>query len=189
MTSNSNIDPRRPVLAPVDFSTCSRSALLFAARFAEWVQAPLLILHVVHESGDEDGFYRRHDGAGSLRILKDVAEEMLRDSVAELATQHPRRAALAKARLQVVEGLPVKRILEVVASEDPAIVVMGSHAREGLSRLLHGSVAEEVAKHSPVPVTIVKMADSEKREWWSQAGEPEPLATLVQHRPIAESRL
>ena len=76
----------RPVLVPVDFSSCSEAALLFAAHFASCAQAPLLVLHVVHEPGNEPGFYRRerHPDSALMRPLEDIARDMLAEFVAEL---------------------------------------------------------------------------------------------------------
>ena len=171
---------RRPILVPVDFSSCSEAALLFAAHFAGCAQAPLLVLHVVHEPRNEPGFYRRrrHPDAALTRPLEDVARDMLGDFMAELGSHDSAREALASARTQLVSGLPARRIQEVALREDAALIVMGSHGRTGLSRLAVGSVAAEVAQHSPVPVTVVKGPGAQRsqlpvevigsHEWWTR---------------------
>lgn len=57
----------------------------------------------------------------------------------------------------VVEvGRPARTIVEYVESEDIDHVVMGSHGRSGVTRVLLGSVAETVVRRSPVPVTVVR---------------------------------
>jgi len=152
------LSERRPILVPVDFSSCSEAALLFAAHFAGCAQAPLLVLHVVHEPGNEPGFYQRarHSSAALIRPLEDVARDMLADFMAELGRHDSVREALGSARTRLVSGLPAQRIQEVALREDAALIVMGSHGRSALSRLAVGSVAAEVAQHSPVPVTVVK---------------------------------
>lgn len=53
-------------------------------------------------------------------------------------------------------GQPAREILRYVAAHDVDHVVMGSHGRRGLSRLVLGSVAERVVREAPVPVTIVR---------------------------------
>ena len=55
----------------------------------------------------------------------------------------------------VREGQAAEGILEFAAETDVDGIVMGSQGRSGVSRLLLGSVAEAVARRSPVPVTIV----------------------------------
>ena len=171
---------RRPILVPVDFSSCSEAALLFAAHFAACAQAPLLVLHVVHEPRDDPGFYRRgrQGYSGFMRPLEDVAGEMLADFIAELEVHEALREVLAAARTRLVSGLPARRIQEVALREDAALIVMGSHGRTGLSRLTVGSVAAEVARHSAVPVTVVKRPAAQpgrlpaeiigSREWWTR---------------------
>lgn len=53
-------------------------------------------------------------------------------------------------------GAPAREILEFVDEHGIEHVVMGSHGRSGVSRLVLGSVAEQVMRQSPVPVTIVR---------------------------------
>ena len=55
-------------------------------------------------------------------------------------------------------GAPAQTVLEYLEDEGNSIdqVVMGSHGRTGLSRVLMGSVAEKVTRRSPVPVTVVR---------------------------------
>jgi nucleotide-binding universal stress UspA family protein len=173
------LSERRPILVPVDFSSCSEAALLFAAHFAGCAQAPLLVLHVVHEPRQDPGFYRRRRVNSTLmRPLEDVARDMLADFMAEAGRHDSIRAALADAGTRLVSGLPARRIQEVALHEDAALIVMGSHGRTGLSRLTVGSVAAEVARHSPVPVTVVKGPGPRpsrlpvevigSREWWTR---------------------
>jgi len=184
VTDISNHQPqpeRRPILVPVDFSSCSEAALLFAAHFASCARAPLLVLHVVHERGCEPGFYRRREVSGShlTRPMEDVARDMLADFIDELGRHDSAREALANVRTQLISGLPAQRIQEVAQREDAALIVMGSHGRTAWSRLAVGSVAAEVAQHSPVPVTIVKGPGPQRRqllpvevigsrEWWTR---------------------
>ena len=173
------LSERRPILVPVDFSSCSEAALLFAAHFAGCAQAPLLVLHVVHEPRQDPGFYRRGRVHSTLmRPLEDVARDMLTDFMAEVGRHDAIRTALSGADTRLVSGLPARRIREVALREDAALIVMGSHGRTGLSRLTVGSVAAEVARHSPVPVTVVKGPGPQpsrlpaevigSQEWWTR---------------------
>jgi nucleotide-binding universal stress UspA family protein len=179
MSQQTPLSERRPILVPVDFSSCSEAALLFAAHFAGCAQAPLLVLHVVHEPRHDPGFYRRGHGHSALmRPLVDVARDMLVDFMADVGRHDSMRAALDGAGTRLVSGLPARRIQEIALHEDAALIVMGSHGRTGLSRLTVGSVAAEVARHSPVPVTVVKGPGPQSsrlplevigsQEWWTR---------------------
>jgi nucleotide-binding universal stress UspA family protein len=179
MSKQTPLSERRPILVPVDFSSCSEAALLFAAHFAGCAQAPLLVLHVVHEPRQDPGFYRRgHANSPLLRPLEDVARDMLVDFITEVGRHDAIRETLTAAGTRLVSGLPARRIQEVALHEDAALIVMGSRGRTGLSRLTVGSVAAEVARHSPIPVTVVKGPGPQpsrlpvevigSQEWWTR---------------------
>ncbi len=57
---------------------------------------------------------------------------------------------------EVETGKPARKIFEFVSENDVDQIVMGSHGRSGVSRLLLGSVAESVIRRSPVPVIVVR---------------------------------
>jgi len=56
----------------------------------------------------------------------------------------------------IVTGSPARAIIDYVDDEGIDAVVIGSHGRDGISRILLGSVAETVVRRSPVPVTVVR---------------------------------
>ena len=56
----------------------------------------------------------------------------------------------------VVVGQPSREIVDYVEDHDVDHLVVGSHGRSGVSRILFGSVAETVTRRAPVPVTIVR---------------------------------
>lgn len=144
-----------PVLVAVDFSADAALAALWAARQAELLKVPLIVLHVVHDPAASPGFYRKPDD-DYLRPMVDVAEEMMEEFLRDLREEHADLQALENAHTRLVSGLPAGRIAEVAAETGAGIVVVGSRGRTGLKSILLGSVAERVAQISPVPVVIVK---------------------------------
>jgi len=144
------------ILVAVDFSNCSRSALRYAAELATQFKAQLTVLHVVHETPDSMGQYRRGGASSWLLPMEKVAASMLEEFIAEAYPQEPGPDALQTAKRLIVSGLPGNRIVEAATQENASLVIMSSHCRSGLDRLLHGSVAEKVAKHCQIPVTLVK---------------------------------
>ena len=133
MTKN---DLVRSILVPVDFSAHSEAALLFAAQCAAKMGSAITVLHVIHDPGDAPGYYSIKGRKKQLRRLEDVATESL--------------------ETMMVKGLPVNRILEVAKKSESQMIVMGSQGRTGLKHIMLGSKAEQIARLSPVPVTIVK---------------------------------
>ena len=148
--------PRHAVLVPVDFSSCSREALKYACDFICEIGAPMLILHVVHETVGESGHYRKHCSAGNARPMADIAVDMLDEFIYSVKKELRSPDVLDAATKIVIEGLPASRIHEVAEHKNAAFIIMGTHGRKGLSRLALGSVAEKVLQQSTVPVTVIK---------------------------------
>ncbi len=134
------------VLIPIDGSDPGWEALEYA--LANHSDDELLVTHVVNPvaglySGEGFSDYEQLIVAGEDRAqrLFDEAAEMAGDTTLTTET---------------LIGNPTEKILECVAEHDVGHIVIGSHGREGVSRVLLGSVAESVVRRSPVPVTIVR---------------------------------
>ena len=81
--------------------------------------------------------------------------------IGDFEAEHARIGDLAKTITDVnvepmaVEGVAATEIVRVARSEACDLIVIGSHGRDGLGRVLMGSVAEEVSRHSPCATLIV----------------------------------
>lgn len=149
-------DKPQPILAAIDFSPCSEHALLWAARMAKQLKAPLVVLHVVHDPESAPGYYQRSKKRKKyLRRIEEAAGEMMSEFLNNLSRQHPKLLANVEKRLVI--GLPVTRILEIADRVDAQLVVAGSHGRTGFDKLMLGSKAQKLVQISPIPVTIVKV--------------------------------
>ena len=145
----------RPILVPIDFSSFSEEALIWAAHAARRFEAPLVTLHVVHDPESAPGYYQRSKKRKKhLKRFEEAAADMMDEFLDGVRTKHPK--LLGELEFRLVVGLPVTRILEVAREIDARMIVVGSQGRTGLAALLLGSKAEKVARLSPVPVTIVK---------------------------------
>ncbi|HEC16460.1 MAG TPA: universal stress protein [Sedimenticola sp.] len=153
--------PARAILVPVDFSPNSEQALVFAAELATRIDAPLAVLHVVHDPAEAPGYYAQRD-PDHLGRMDDIAAEMMQEFLQRMIDAHPGLDILRQAHPRLVSGLPVTRILEAAKKINPYMVVMGSRGRTGLSHLLLGSKAEQVVRLCPAPVTIVKMPNRDE---------------------------
>jgi len=151
-----------PVLCAVDFSDDSEAALLWAAAQAEREDAPLVVLHVVHDPASSPGFYRKPD-ADWLQPMEEVAAEMFTEFLAGVRQRHPEASGLARVETRLVTGLPSGRISEVAAEVGAGHVVVGSRGRTGLPHIMLGSVAERVAQIAEAPVTVVKTPEGGTR--------------------------
>lgn len=140
------------VLVPVDRSSQSEKAFDYV--LDELQEPRITLLHVINPAsvfayGDEFEFdaegYRREE-----RRRREDAERML-DEFEEEAS-----ARGFEVETVIRTGRPARRILETAEERDVDHVVMGSHGRSGVGRVLFGSVAESVTRRSPVPVTVVR---------------------------------
>lgn len=137
------------VLVPVDRSEPAESALEFALENYE--DATITALHVV----DPPEVMIHSQGAGSsisenVKRRKEAASSLLED-LESTAAQHD-----AELETHVAVGKVERKILEYTEENDVDAIVIGSHGRTGWSRITLGSVAENVVRRSPVPVTVVQ---------------------------------
>jgi nucleotide-binding universal stress UspA family protein len=146
----------RPILVPLDFSPGSEAALLQAAELAEALQAPVTVLHVVHDLTSTPGYKALKGAKKQLRRMEDIAAEILQEYMQAIEKKYPELAALHKAEKLLVVGIPVTRILETADKTDARMIVMGSQGRTGLSHVLLGSKAEQIVRLAKIPVMIIK---------------------------------
>lgn len=145
------------LLVPVDFSPHSEAALREACRLSGRIGAALLVLHVVHDPAAMPGYYTK-------ALLKKPLLGRMEDSAAEMLATFLERAAQSDDDIRgckgleslLVTGVPTTRIVEVAKQRGVMMIVMGSQGRTGLRHLMMGSIAEQVVRLSPVPVTVVK---------------------------------
>ena len=142
---------QKHVLVPYDDSEQSTAALEFAIE--QHPDATITALHVV-EPGDVYTWIGMEDAATADQDrLRDTQQEWA-EEVLEAARE---RAAELGVEIDVDRalGVPAREIVEYAAEHGVDHVVIGSHGRSGAQRVLLGSVAETVARRSPVPVTVV----------------------------------
>jgi nucleotide-binding universal stress UspA family protein len=143
------------ILAPMSAVDEDSAALVWAARIADQLERPLILLHVIHEPAEQPGLYRQMGGGDVLVPISELACTICQRRLQRLQSAYPESAALAEPRVRVVAGLPGRRIVEVAEEEQVALVVMGTNHRSSLDRLLHGSILKYVSRHSTRPVLEV----------------------------------
>ena len=87
-------------------------------------------------------------------VAKRIFDEFIDDCSSEITAL--KTMAGRSVRRKLVEGVPVRRILEFAEMCNARMIVMGSRGQTGVRHLLMGSKAEQVAQLAPVPVMIVK---------------------------------
>ena len=142
----------RRVLHASDFSRASSAAFRWATDLARTNRAPLTIVHVY-------AFLIPLMGEGYA--TPQVYDKMLADVRADAQRQLDRLVAKAKkagarAKGLLLEGVPHDRIVRAARSTRADLVVLGTHGRTGIGRVILGSVAARVVTLAPCPVLTVR---------------------------------
>jgi nucleotide-binding universal stress UspA family protein len=137
----------RAILVAADFSACSEDAFRVARALSRDYRAHLIVLHVATPSplvtpGELERAFQRPDG------YRAELESRLR---LVYAADSP-----TEAEYRVQDGDPAVEILGAAREACCDLIVMGTHGRTGLGRLLMGSVAEQVVRKASCPVLTVK---------------------------------
>lgn len=155
------------VLCPVDLSKFSLEALRLAVKVAESADAMLDILHVIHNPFDEMYFgaitqtdpalidayaAEPQKRAKILRATEEHSEVLLKQFC------HDEVKGLAKVRYHIRDGDPFEGIVDAAEDFMTDLIVLSTHGRTGIRRLVIGNVAEKVVRHAPCPVLTVKPA-------------------------------
>jgi nucleotide-binding universal stress UspA family protein len=138
------------IVVGIDGSPNSESALDWAMRQAAAVRASLTVI-AVHEVPKSYWGGIPVVGPGDeplLESLRQAAEEMTRKVAGRLGDAGP-----ASVTVHAVSGFVVKELVD--ASQDADLVVLGARGASGFTRLIMGSVSNEVVQHSACPVVIV----------------------------------
>ena len=149
----------RTILLPTDFSDCARHAVPYAARLARLVGARVLCLHVVEPVVPAVGW----TPIAEPLPVADVGEQLEDSAAREL----PRFAGCEEFEGLVVEDLIARgeaasEIVRVAGERGADLIVISSHGRTGLGRIIFGSTAESVVRHAPCPVLVVKPQEGDR---------------------------
>jgi nucleotide-binding universal stress UspA family protein len=138
----------KKIICPVDFSGLSRKAMQYANEFAKLSDAKVFLVGVV----ENDPTINYSHG-----LEKERAEE--EQKLAALIDEEQMAGIVAD--FAIYEGFAEECILDYAKRQDADIIIMGSHGRRGLKRMILGSVAEHVIRRSPCPVLVVKEGEHE----------------------------
>lgn len=157
--------PFKTILFATDFSPASKVAFEVASALARDYRARVVAVHVVEPQ--TIGFTEFGSYVGPEENPGE-AMTMLRSLKAPSST--------VTMEYRLLEGDPAAVIVETAAEAEADIVVMGTHGRTGLTRLVMGSVAEEVLRRSSCPVLTVRADMPVHDEKKDEAELPETLS-------------
>ncbi len=142
--------PIQSILHPTDFSTRSDQAFQLACSLARENNARMIVLHVI------DMPTASFKGVSMAPPTPPPSPEEQEALQQQLRTIQPPPGSSFPIEHRLVIGETAPAILQVAKDAHCDLIVMGTHGRTGLSRLLMGSVAEEVLRKAPCPVLSVR---------------------------------
>ena len=143
----------KKILFPTDFSEGALNALPFAVNMAKCYGAKLHMLHVIYDVATASGLYVPHISFDALyKELEATANKELEMFGLEV------RKDLKDIEFSLLRGVPYEEIIKFAKDNNFDLIVIGTHGRKGLDRVLFGSTAERVVRNASCPVLTVRGA-------------------------------
>jgi len=150
--------PFDKILTAVDFSENSDFAFDYALMLAKQFQAELTVMHVINEPVDLRGFY-----------VPNISFEQLEQEIAEGAKTmmakfcQTRMHGFTNYQSAIITGIPYEEIIRKAEEAHTSLIVLGTHGRSGLDRILFGSTAERVVRGAACPVLTIRLPAAPKQ--------------------------
>ncbi len=146
------VEENMRIMVAIEGSLFSQLAIRAVAQRIRPEGAKVLLVHAT-----EPAAFFEQDESVQERLRR--PQELL-DAAADELTENGFRDV----DMRVINADPRAGLLEIAATWQPDLIVMGSHGRKGLEKLMLGSVAESVAHHASCSVLIVRIAPSPAKE-------------------------
>jgi len=140
----------RRILVPVDFSEVAPILAKWAKGFAKQLNAKIILTYVLEDLSTYEGIFV---DLKTLTELENTLYEGAKKSMEDFLKEHFSDFPDVEPVLE--KGDVVETILRVAQEKGADLIVIGTHGRKGLDRILFGSVAEGVVKNSPIPVVTL----------------------------------
>jgi nucleotide-binding universal stress UspA family protein len=149
------------ILVCLDGSELAEQILPYAAELARKLDSRLILLEVTLPPSAAveslTGYYR------ATPLEKVLREEAEARAYLNRVAQRLRKKG-TKVSTVTMPGDPGRTILDVAGEQKAGLIVLGTHGRSGLRRLVFGSVTEFVVQHSELPVLVKKPQSAEKSQ-------------------------
>ena len=143
----------RSILVPTDFSECGNYALSYAASLARTFKASIICVNVIEPIVPTVGY----SGMTEPMPIADITEQLEDSAERELPKlAECEECAGLDVEEMVVHGEAAAEIVRLAEERSVDLIVIASHGRTGLGRILFGSTAEAVVRHAACPVLVVK---------------------------------
>lgn len=146
------------ILVPLDGSPLAEKALPMATTLAQEAGSQIILLRVLRFFMTVRGGYQEVFPSERPAAYSDIyqeAERYLQTQQAELQQQG------LDTRILLCPASPGKDVVDIIIDQNVDLIVMATHGRGGLTRWAAGSVADEVVRHGPCPVLLVRQSEKD----------------------------
>ena len=140
------------ILALTDFSADSKKAVEEAANIAKCHGSRLTVIHIAEDRSQ----FQLYINENQYKEIRKKIDEEVEQCFSKLEDEIPVLKDLEWESC-VRRGVPYIEVLYELESSDYDLVVLGTHGQGGFKRIVHGSTAGKVLRHSPVSVLITKL--------------------------------
>ena len=142
------------IICALDLSEHSKTVAEYACMLAKAMNASIVAVYAAPTLTQYTGFHVPPNTIDSfVGEIVSGAEKAMAQFVSE-------NFEGVETKAEVVVGYAAAEILEIAAKEEADLIVMGTHGRKGIDRILFGSVAERVVKNSHLPVLTIRPSDN-----------------------------
>lgn len=146
------------ILVPIDGSSTSTKGLEEAIRLGQLTGGRLLLVHIAKLTSIALGFDANANYANdAIEMMQQAGNKLLGEA------QEKVKAAGVGVETALVEGVD-ERVSQTIVAQATAwkadLIVLGTHGRRGVGRILLGSDAEQVLRIAPVPVLLIRAPES-----------------------------
>ncbi|MGD9942547.1 MAG: universal stress protein [Burkholderiaceae bacterium] len=147
------------ILVPIDGSPTSSEGMAEAVKLAKLTGGQIRLMHVVDQLSYVAGF----EGYGSLtadviKVMNEAGERVLREAKAQIEGQG---IAVDTALFDGFSGRVCDHVVQQAKDWNADVIVLGTHGRRGIRRLVIGSDAEQIVRNATVPVLLVRPRETE----------------------------
>lgn len=144
------------IICALDLSEHSKTVAEYACMLAKTMNASIVAVYAAPTLTQYTGFHVPPNTIDSfVGEIVSGAEKSMAQFVSE-------NFEGVEVKSEVVVGYAAEEIIDIAAKENADLIVMGTHGRKGIDRILFGSVAERVVKNSHVPVLTIRPSDNYK---------------------------
>lgn len=149
----------KKILFPVDFSEVSPKIVPYVITMAQKLDAEVHIIFVVRQLENYRSVFVSHISVENFETEIVLGAETKMDEFVEEFFKN-----IITTKTKILIGDIVEEIIKYLKSEGIDLVIIGTHGRKGMDRIILGSIADRVIKSAPVPVLSVNPHISPKNE-------------------------